>query len=96
MTKSEVYSWRISRELKHRLSLAARERQVSFAELLEAITAEWLRHEQDPDDEAQQRALHAAAARSIGSIAGGDPKRAQRVRETVREKLRNRRKPRSP
>ena len=95
MPKSEVYSWRLSPGLKHRLSLAARERRLSLAELLEAITAEWLRHQLDEDDEAQQQALHAAAARSIGSFAGGDPKRAQNAREAVRRKLRERRKPRA-
>ena len=91
MPKSEVYSWRLSRDLKHRLALAARDRGESLADLLEAITAEWLRHQHDEVDEARQRALHEALAPCLGSISGDDPDRSERVSERVKQKLRDRR-----
>jgi hypothetical protein len=95
MPKSEVYSWRLSPDLKHRLSLAARAHRVSLAQLLETITAQWLRHQSDPDDEARQRALHEALEPCIGTIQGDDPDRSKRVHELVREKLGARRRAQS-
>jgi len=91
MSKTEVYSWRVSPALKGRLTQAAHVRRISLAELLDTITAEWLRQQRDPDDEARQRKLHEAAGAFIGSISGDDPSRSKRVSELVKEKLRERR-----
>jgi len=88
MSKTEVYSWRISPELKARLEEAARAESTSVARLLEQIVTEWVgRTDSAADDEEQQRRLHAEAAKHIGKIRGGDPLRAQEASQRVRERL---------
>ncbi len=95
MSKSEVYSWRLTSELKHLLETRARSESVSVAELLERIAREWLERNRDRADAQEQRRRHAAASRSFGSIAGGDPTRSRRVREIVRDRLATRHRVRS-
>ena len=69
MSKSEVYSWRLSPALKSALEQAARAEQISLARLLERITQEWLEKEYPADeDEELQRRLHEAAAKTIGTL----------------------------
>ncbi|MHC4953334.1 MAG: hypothetical protein ACYTGZ_05545 [Planctomycetota bacterium] len=86
--KSEVYSWRVDADVKSALEEAARGEGTSMAQLLDRIVNEWLRRSRDPsDDEAEQRRLHAEAARCIGRIHGGDPKRSREVSKRVRAKL---------
>ena len=94
MAKTEVYSWRLSQELKQRLAEAAREEGTSIADLLERIVIEWRSQNLDEDEEKRQRDLHDAAAPCIGAIAGGDPGRSRRAREQLREKLERRRRTR--
>lgn len=87
--KSEVYSWRISSSLKKVLEETAREEQATVASLLERIVAEWLndhRLERNSEDEAQER-LHAAAARTFGTITGRNPHRSRQAREVIRARL---------
>ena len=87
--KSEVYSWRLSSTLKNALEETAREEQATVSSLLERIVTEWLgdhRLERNLKDEGQQQ-LHTAAARTFGTIAGGNPNRSMRARETIRAKL---------
>jgi hypothetical protein len=93
VSKSEVYSWRVSPETKAALEDEARRRGVSLAELMETITQAWLESSssRDPDDEAEQARLHAAARRVLGTIHGGDPHRSERVRATVQQRVRARR-----
>jgi len=92
MGKSEVYSWRVSPELKSALEEAARAEQTSVSKLLDSIVAAWLEQaESNGDQEAIQRRLHRAAARTLGKIHGGDPRRAERARELVRRRLTKRR-----
>ena len=87
--KTEVYSWRVDPELKAGLEEAARGEGTSMARLLERIVNEWLqRSRHESDDGAEQRRLHAAAARAIGKIHGGDPRRSREASERVRAKLR--------
>ena len=95
MPKSEVYSWRVSSELKDRLMQVAYVRGISLADLLEEISQGWLRRYEDPDDDARQRALRAAMAPCLGTIAGDDPDRSRRASELVKQKLRDRRSRRS-
>ena len=94
MPKSEVYSWRVSPELKDRLMRAAHARNSSLAELLDEITTAWLLQQQDPDEERQQRALQEAARSFVGRLAGNDPHRAEQASERVKQKLRERRRAR--
>jgi hypothetical protein len=87
--KTEVYSWRVSPDLKSELEDAAREERVSVAKLIERIACEWLgeRKAARADDEAQQERIRARAMRFVGSIHGGDPDMAEKARERVREVL---------
>ena len=91
MKKTEVYSWRISPDLKSALEDAARHEGMSVARLLDRIVTAWLQHTAtDGDEEAVQRRLHAAAEKTIGAIHGGDPQRAAQATERIRAKLRRR------
>jgi hypothetical protein len=57
--------------------------------MLDLAVAEWLsnRRTDAVSDEEEQRRLHAAAAKYMGSIAGGDPTRSANVSRLVRERL---------
>jgi hypothetical protein len=98
MAKSEVYSWRLSTELKTALERRARLEGRSVSGLLDRVVQDWLRNgKSDADDEAEQARLHREAAKYIGTISGGNPRRAETARETIRERLRQaheRRRPR--
>jgi hypothetical protein len=87
--KSEVYSWRLSPDLKSDLEEAARRERVSVAQLLERITRAWLktRASAAEDDAAEQERLRAIAMQFVGTIRGGDPDRAAEVSKRVRELL---------
>jgi len=93
MGKSEVYSWRVSPETKAALEHEARRAGLSLAELLKRISVDWLeeRRSENGTESAEQRRLHAQAAKLFGAIAGGDPRRSARSREIVRERLARRR-----
>lgn len=88
--KSEVYTWRVSSEMKASLEEAARKRKRSVARLLEQIVEDGLEaaggdHESDAN---LQVHLHRRAAPFLGCIDGGDPRRSVRTRELVRARLR--------
>jgi len=87
--KSEIYSWRLSPDLKSDLEEAARRERVSVAQLLERIAREWLkaRAAAAEDDEAEQERLRAIAMQFVGTIRGGDPDRAAEASKRVRELL---------
>lgn len=88
MKKTEVYSWRISPDLKSALEDAARHKGMSVARLLEQIVTSWLQHTGiDGDEEVVQRRLHNAVSTTIGTIHGGDPRRAAQAAERIRVKL---------
>ncbi len=90
MNKTEVYSWRLSSDMKNTLEEAARRDHKTVAKLLEQIVEQWLRetHPADQDaEEAEQRRLHAAAETALGSIQGGDLNRAEYTREALRVRL---------
>ena len=90
--KSAVYSWRVSPERKAALELLARKQKRSVAQLLDQAVTRLLETDSEQrTDEQVQQALHAAAANSIGQIAGGDPKRAENARTRLRNKLKQRR-----
>lgn len=86
--KTEVYSWRVSPELKAGLEHEARRRKVSLSAALDEAAREWLAKGSSEDEETEQKRLHAAAARCIGSLDGGNPRRSENVRQAVREILR--------
>ncbi len=81
MAKTAVYSWRLSPDLKLALEEAARNNRESIAELLERIARESLAG--SPDDDEEQRRVHAAATKYVGTIDGGDPDRATNARQNL-------------
>jgi post-segregation antitoxin (ccd killing protein) len=89
--KTEVYSWRLSGELKSDLEREARLRKVAVSSVLETAVRDWLKKSNTdaPDDQAQRK-LHTAAARCLGVLAGLTSRRAETAREVVRKRLRRR------
>jgi hypothetical protein len=89
MNKTEVYSWRLSPRTKEELERAARQENLSVGSLLDSIVGEWMRAEKSVNgaDENQQKQLHAAAARTIGVLHGGNPRRSEQARQALRARL---------
>jgi len=85
--KTEVYSWRLSADLKAALQEQARSEGKSFAELLQEFASEGLRARRNGnvDDEAQQAALRRRVMATVGTVRSGDPHGSERVSEKVRE-----------
>jgi hypothetical protein len=92
MAKTEVYSWRLEPQIKMALEAEARLQGRTLAEVLDSIAKQWLetRKQQNGDDDAEQARLHAAAAKYMGAISGGDPFASEKVREVVRKRIRER------
>ena len=93
MAKSEVYSWRVTPETKAALEHVARDERSSIGRVLERIVGEWLaaRTRGADGDEAEQARRHAAAARALGTIRGGNRQRSEQARALIRRRLRQRR-----
>jgi len=90
--RSEVYSWRLTGELKEDLEREARLRKVPVSSILDLAVREWLRKSGlDVAGDDAQRELHKAAGRCLGVLAGGNSRRAETARETIRKRLRRRR-----
>jgi hypothetical protein len=88
MKRSEVYSWRVATEVKAALEQEARREGQSVGGLLERITTEWLdTRRRAADSDGEQARLHAVAAKSFGTIAGGNPGRSSTIRTTIRRRL---------
>jgi len=86
--KTEVYSWRVSSELKSALEREARIRKVSISAIVDSAVRNWLQKSAaDPAEAAEQRRLHRAAASCFGMLAGGNPRRAETARESIRQRL---------
>ncbi len=93
MSKSEVYSWRLSPEMKRVLEETARRQKQSISALLEKIVTQSFRNGRarwNEEEAALQERLHAAAMAAIGKIRSGRADRSKRVREEVRRKLQRR------
>lgn len=91
--KTEVYSWRLSGELKSDLEREARLRKVPVSAVLETAVRDWLelkKGETDASEDDAQRRLHTAAADCLGAIASGKPRRAETARAVLRERLKRR------
>jgi hypothetical protein len=86
--RTEVYSWRVSSELKTDLEREARLRKASVASVLELAAREWLNKSgANIAGDEEQRRLHEAALSCFGVISGGDPRRSQNARKVIRERL---------
>ena len=89
MSKTEVYSWRVSAATKGAIEAEARKRNVSVAALLDRITKEWIESGRGQDDEDEQQArLHLAVRKTLGTVAGNNPKRSKQVRDLTRKRIR--------
>jgi hypothetical protein len=89
--KVEVYSWRVTTELKSALEREGRARNVPVSSLLEMAVQDWLkRSSSDAAEEQDQPGLHATAERFIGAFAGRNPRRAETARQTIAQRLRRR------
>ena len=89
MTKSAVYSWRVSPDTKAALEDEARRMGESLSELLDRIALEWLhsRRRRAAGSDEEQLRIRTLANKAIGRIAGGDPRRAERAKANVRERI---------
>jgi hypothetical protein len=90
--KTEVYSWRVSTDLKTGLEREARRRKLSLSALLDLAARDWLNKggaEIAGDD--QQLQLQKAAAKCFGAFDGGDPRRSENARQVLRQRLRKHR-----
>lgn len=85
--KTEVYSWRVSAELKSGLKEAARAKKLSMSEALEVAATEWIDRQKEPDDDAEQARLRAVLAQCIGVSASGRRNRSTQVSQDMKEKL---------
>jgi len=86
--KTEVYSWRVSSELKSDLERAARRRRSSVAAVLEEAARKWLKESATrvSEDEAQHE-LHAAVEPFIGALSDIGPADASSMRKVIRRRL---------
>jgi len=89
--KTEVYSWRLSGELKSDLEREARLRKVPVSAVLETAVRDWLKTSdaEAPEDEAQGK-LHTAVANCLGVLSSGNTRRAETARDALRERLKQR------
>ena len=89
MAKSEVFSWRVSPDLKAALERRARQEGRSVSGLLDRVVQDWLRNgKSDADDEAEQARLHREAAKHFGTILRNIPSHGEAARQAIRERLR--------
>jgi predicted transcriptional regulator len=89
--KTQVYSWRVSSELKANLERAARVRKVPVSSILDAAARDWLKKSAaDTSEDEKQRRLHSAALSCFGAFAGPTPRRSETARESIRKRLRGR------
>jgi hypothetical protein len=87
--KTEVYSWRVSTEVKTSLERAARSRKVSLSAVLDMAAREWLmKSGSEGDDGETQQELHQTASQFLGVLASGDAKRSETARDALRKRLR--------
>jgi len=89
--KTEVYSWRVSSEVKTGLEREARRRKISMSAALDLAAREWLnKGGTATEDDREQLRLRKAASKFLGALSGGDPNRSENASEAVRERLRRR------
>lgn len=73
--KSEVLSWRLSKELKARLEAAAKDEKASIDVILDRLVREWLakRPSSEVEDAEQQRRLREQLLKAAGTVSVGGP-----------------------
>jgi hypothetical protein len=90
--KTEVYSWRVSTEMKTDLEREARRRDISLSAALDLAAKDWLTKTSAADDPAEeQQRLHRAASECLGALSSGDASRSEKARQAVKLRLRRQR-----
>ena len=88
--KSEVYSWRVSAELKTDLEQEARRRKVSVSAPLDLATRELLKKGDTAlNGVEEQMLLQRAAMQCVGAFEGGKVNRSETARLTLKKRLRS-------
>ena len=89
--KTEVYSWRVSAELKSGLEREAHRRKMSLSALLDLAARDWLNKDESQfENEDKQLKLQQAAAKCLGVLDGDSPGQSENVRQAVRQRLNRR------
>ena len=87
--KSEVYSWRVSTDLKTGLEREARRRKISVSAVLDLAARDWLSNgSAGIEGDEEQLRLQKAASKCLGALASGNAHRSENAREAVRQRLR--------
>jgi hypothetical protein len=87
--KTEVYSWRVSSDVKASLEREARRRKISMSAALDAAAREWLQKSAAANEgDGQQRRLQKAASKWLGALASGNVQRSETASQDVRNRLR--------
>jgi hypothetical protein len=85
---TEVYSWRLSSELKSDPEREARLRKTSVSAVLNLAVRDWLKQDASlVEGDEEQRRIHEAASDCLGAFAGRDRRRAETARQSVRQRL---------
>jgi hypothetical protein len=88
---SEVYSWRVSTDLKTGLEREARRRKISVSAALDLAARDWLeRGGAEIEGDEEQARLQKAASKCFGVLASGNADRSENARQAVRQRLRRR------
>jgi len=89
--KNEVYSWRVSTDLKTGLEREARQRRISLSAVLDLAARDWLNKSgAGLEGDEEQFRLREAASKCLGAFASGDAQRSENARQAVRRRLRRR------
>ena len=89
--KTEVYSWRVSSDLKIGLEREARRRKLSLSAVLDLAAQDWLGRIADNQGDQEQRRLQLAATDCFAAFESGDSTRSETVRTAVRRRLQRKR-----
>ena len=88
MAKRRSTVWRVAAEIKAELQRAAKRTNQSVGGLLDRMVREWLDAlRANGGDLAEQQRLHAAAAKCIGVLRGGNPHRAEETTRAIHARL---------
>jgi len=89
--KTEIYTWRLSADLKVSLEQEAQRLKTSVSAILDSAAQDWLAKTASAADNGElQRRLHRSASRFLGAFAGNDAHRAERAARSVRARLKHR------
>jgi hypothetical protein len=89
--KNEVYSWRVSTDLKTGLEREAHRRKLSLSAVLDLAARDWLsKGGAEIEGDEEQLRLREAASKCFGALASGNAHRSENTRQAVRQRLRRR------